>query len=222
MNYVFSERETFLLNKMSKLMLEYNAKVNLTRITQNDEIFEKHYIDSALPLELLHDVPRGTSIIDIGTGAGFPGVVLKIARPDLELTLVDSLKKRTTYLEFLKAELGLDFSIIHARSEELSRKDEFREKFDVGISRAVANLSALVEYVLPLVKVGGLFAAMKGERDETAEATTAIKTLGGKVEEVFRYALPSGDKRSLVVIRKISQTPTQYPRNRVNISKNPL
>ncbi|MDR1753511.1 MAG: 16S rRNA (guanine(527)-N(7))-methyltransferase RsmG [Eubacterium sp.] len=221
MTHIFTEQEKSILEKMTDFMLEYNQKVNLTRITAYNEIFEKHYIDSAIPLDLL-DVPRGTSLIDIGTGAGFPGVPIKIARPDIKLTLLDSLKKRINYLNLLKLKLGTEYETIHGRSEELARSKEFREKYDVGISRAVANLPALCEYALPLVKPDGFFIAMKGENCEIESAEMALKLLGGSLVKTFKYELPSGDKRSLVIIKKISQTSAKYPRLRVNIIKTPL
>jgi len=202
-------------------MLEYNQKVNLTAITEPESIYEKHYIDSIYPL-ILTDVPRGTQVIDVGTGAGFPGVVWKIFRPDLNITLLDSLRKRINYLCLLRENLKLDFETIHARSEELSLSREYREKFDVAVSRAVASLPALCEYCLPFVKVGGVMLAMKGVKTEGGDAGFALDELGGAAENIIEYKLPSGDGRSLIVIRKVRETPKRYPRQRINISKNPL
>jgi len=215
----FTNEQEFLLNKLTPFMLDYNKNVNLTAITEPDEVWEKHYIDSAIPL-LLTDVPCGTSVIDVGTGAGFPGVVWKIYRPDLKITLLDSLRKRINYLELLREELDLDYITVHARSEELAIKTEFREKYDIAVSRAVANLPALCEFCLPFVKVGGVMLAMKGQGTENAD--TAINLLGGKIEKIHNYELPSGDKRKLIVIKKIKDTPLCYPRQRVKIVKNPL
>jgi len=168
----------------------------------------------------LVDVPRGTSVVDVGTGAGFPGVIWKIFRPDLKVVLLDSLRKRVDYLKLLRGELGLELEVIHGRSEELSAKPEYRERFGVAVSRAVARLPALCEYCLPFVAVGGLMLAMKGSEDESAES--ALRALGGELEGVKHYELPSGDRRTLVVIRKVTATPTKYPRQRVNIRKNEL
>jgi len=218
----FTKEQEILLEKMTAFMLEYNQKVNLTAITEPGQIREKHYIDSVFPLGLA-DVPRGTSVLDVGTGAGFPGVVWKLFRPDLKLTLLDSLRKRVNYLELLREELGLEYEAIHGRSEELAKNAQFRESYGVAVSRAVANLPALCELCLPFVKVGGVMLAMKGQiRESTENAETALSLLGGEVEQVFDYELPSGDGRKLIVIRKTRKTPPSYPRQRVNIAKNPL
>lgn len=214
----FTTEQEALLNKLTAFMLEYNKKVNLTAIKDPAQVWEKHYIDSVLPL-ICVDVPRGTQVIDIGTGAGFPGVVWKIYRPDLDITLLDSLRKRVDYLGLLKTELGLEYKTIHGRSEELARGG-YRERFGVVVSRAVANLPALCELCLPFVKVGGLFLAMKGSELENAD--NALKLLGGETADVKNCELPSGDKRTLIVIRKVRVTPEKYPRQRINISKNPL
>ncbi|MDR2559866.1 MAG: 16S rRNA (guanine(527)-N(7))-methyltransferase RsmG, partial [Oscillospiraceae bacterium] len=140
----FTGEQEILLEKLSAFMLDYNEKVNLTAIKEPTQVWEKHFIDSAFPLALV-DVPRGTSVIDIGTGAGFPGVVWKILRPDLEITLLDSLRKRIDYLTLLREELGLEYKAVHGRSEEAALKPEYRERFGVAVSRAVAKLPALCE-----------------------------------------------------------------------------
>jgi len=215
----FNSEQTALLGKLTAFMLSYNRNVNLTRITEPSEVHEKHYTDSILPLELA-DVPRGTSVIDVGTGAGFPGVIWKLYRPDLQVTLLDSLRKRITYLELLRDELAVDYTAIHGRSEQLALSPVYREQYGVAVSRAVANLPALCELCLPLVQVGGVMLAMKGS--EVEDTGNAAVLLGGEVERVHDYTLPSGDKRSLILIRKISPTPPEYPRQRVNIVKNPL
>jgi 16S rRNA (guanine527-N7)-methyltransferase len=217
----FTTEQEALLHKITAFMLEYNAKVNLTAIVEPGQVWEKHYVDSVFPLGLV-DVPRGTSVIDVGTGAGFPGVVWKIVRPDLELTLLDSLRKRADYLKLLQAELGLEFCALHGRSEELAVRAEYRERFGVAVSRAVARLPALCEYCLPFVAVGGVMLAMKGSEDESGSADRALAALGGEVESVRDYELPSGDRRSLVVVRKVKPTPAKFPRQRVNIRKNEL
>ncbi|MCL2632925.1 MAG: 16S rRNA (guanine(527)-N(7))-methyltransferase RsmG [Oscillospiraceae bacterium] len=207
--------------KMTDFMLEYNKHTNLTRITEPREIIEKHYIDSIMPLAL-YDVPRGTITLDVGSGAGFPGVPMKLFRPDLDITLLDSAKKRTDYLKALLQEIDVDCTVITGRSEELSFNSDYREKFGLVTARAVANLAALCEYCLPFVEVGGVLMAMKGSDDESASASNALRLLGGEIAQIKEYTLPSGDKRSLVIIKKISQTPMNYPRKRVNITKNPL
>jgi len=229
------------LDRLTRFMLDYNKKVNLTRITEPCEIIEKHYIDSILPL-ILYDVPRGTSdncqlstvncqlpvisrgtiALDVGSGAGFPGVPMKLYRPDLDVTLLDSSKKRTDYLGALLHEINVNCRVVTARSEELAHSPEHREKYGLVTARAVANLAALCEYCLPFVQVSGVFLAMKGENDEVDSASGALKLLGGEISSIKKYELPSGDKRSLIVIRKVRQTPTRYPRKRVNITKNPL
>lgn len=209
------------LQDLMDFMFQYNQNVNLTRITERDEVIEKHYIDSILPLVLV-DVPRGTSFADIGTGAGFPSLPMKIYRPDLHFTLIDSLNKRITYLEQVTALIGEPCTLVHGRGEELARKPEFRDKFDFATARAVAALNVLVEYCLPYVKVGGYFLALKGASSEADIAAEAVKKLGGEIEKVIDYALPCGDKRTLVVIKKVSETPKQYPRASGVMAKKPL
>lgn len=206
---------------LTEFMLDYNQKVNLTRITEPNEILEKHYIDSILPLTMV-DVPRGTLCADIGTGAGFPSLPMKIYRPDLEFTLIDSLGKRITYLDLVCGELGISCRTIHARSEETAKKPELRDNFGFVTARAVAALNVLCEFCLPYVKKGGVFAALKGAEDEAELAKNAIKRLGGELERVISYKLPSGDARHLVIIRKLSDTPQGFPRAGGVISKRPL
>ena len=209
------------LDKLAEYMVEYNKNVNLTRITDPDEIVEKHYIDSILPLTMV-DVPRGTKAVDVGAGAGFPSLPMKIYRDDLEFTLVDSSNKRITYLDSACGILGLSCETVHARSEELGQNAKYREKYGLAVARAVASLNVLCEYCLPFVKTGGMFLALNGEKDESAEAENAVKKLGGEIVDVKKYSLPSGDSRNLVVIRKISGTPMQYPRVSAKIAKKPL
>ncbi len=209
------------LKTLMEFMLEYNKNVNLTRITEYNEIIEKHYIDSILPLTMI-DVPRGTYCADIGTGAGFPSLPMNIYRPDLKFTLIDSLGKRITYLDLACDKIGLECKTIHARSEEAAKKPELREQFGFVTARAVAALNVLCEYCLPYVKKGGVFVALKGAEDETAMAENAIKKLGGEVEKVIKYNLPSGDARNLVIIKKVKETLPSYPRAGGVISKRPL
>lgn len=216
-----SDEQLSKLDKLASYMVEYNKNVNLTRITEPDEITEKHYIDSILPLTMI-DVPRGTKVIDVGAGAGFPSLPMKIYRPDLEFTLLDSSNKRITYLESACSLLGMTCETVHARGEELGRNGKYREKYGLSVARAVAALNVLCEYCLPFVEVGGVFAALKGEKDEVKEAENAIKKLGGELAEVKSYALPSGDKRNLIIIRKVTAAPPQYPRASAKIAKKPL
>lgn len=216
-----SEEQKKQFHTLTSFMLEYNKNVNLTRITEYDGILEKHYIDSILPLTMVN-VPRGTYCADIGTGAGFPSLPMNIYRNDLNFTLIDSLGKRITYLNLVCDKLGLKCRTIHARSEEAAKKPELREKFGFVTARAVAALNVLSEYCLPYVEVGGVFAALKGAESERQLAENAVKKLGGEIEDVISYNLPCGDSRNLIVIRKIKNTPDNYPRAGGVISKRPL
>lgn len=209
------------LSALAAFMLEYNQKVNLTRITAPEEIAEKHFLDSILPLTFF-DVPRGTKCADIGTGAGFPALPMKLYRPDLDFTLIDSLGKRVTYLKLACERLGISCTALHARGEEAAKDPKLRGRFGFVTARAVAALNVLCEYCLPFVEVGGSFAALKGAQDETAGAENAVKLLGGEIESVKRYNLPNGDRRNLVLIRKSKETPPRYPRAGGVISKKPL
>lgn len=211
------------LDRYAQLLCEWNEKINLTAITDSEGIEEKHFFDSVAPFYMV-DLPLGATVIDVGTGAGFPSCPLKIMRSDIKLTLLDSLNKRINFLKLLSDEISLSADCIHASAEEAGRKPELREKFDIATARAVASLPQLCEYCLPFVRVGGAFIALKGSggEDELKLSKNAISVLGGKVEEVIPYNLPSSDSRTLIVIRKISQTPTKYPRNRGQMTKKPL
>ena len=200
-------------------MVEYNKNVNLTAITEFEEVVIKHFIDSVLPFEMI-GIEENSSFIDVGTGAGFPSLPLLIMRPDLRGTLCDSLQKRCTYLELACKKIGVKAEIIHARAEELGRSR--REEFDFAAARAVAALPTLLEYCLPFVKAGGQFIALKSVNEDVSAAQNAAKLLGGEITKTQDYKLPNGDGRRLVVVRKISQTPTKYPRSSANISKKPL
>jgi len=204
---------------LSEFMVEYNKNVNLTAITDFNEIVEKHFIDSILPFTSLK-IADNSSFIDVGTGAGFPSLPLLIWRDDLKGTLCDSLQKRCVYLEKACELLGIKAEIIHARSEELGRKR--RECFDFSTARAVAAMPVLSEYCVPFVKKGGRFVALKSVNEDVNSAASAVKKLGGEISQVTDYEIPNGDKRRLVTVNKISQTPTQYPRSSANISKKPL
>lgn len=209
-------------------MLEKNQVMNLTGITERREVIVKHYIDSLLPACLLPDFPKpGTRLLDLGSGAGFPGIPLAIAFPNLQLTLMDSLNKRIVYLTDEIEKLGLQnhTEALHARAEELARQAGQREAYDYCSSRAVARLAVLSEYCLPFVKVGGQMLAYKaGEiEEELSEAQFAIKKLGGTTDQVVSFSLPDdAGKRSLVVIRKIKETPRIYPRKAGMPTKAPL
>lgn len=205
-----------------ELLTEWNKKINLTRITEPEEVVIKHFVDSLTLLKYC-DIPKGAKIIDVGTGAGFPGVPLKIARPDIELTLLDSLNKRLNFLKEICRDIGIQAQLVHLRAEEGSRKPEFRDSFDVAVSRAVAGLNVLTEYCLPYVRKDGAFIAMKGPNltQELTEAETAVKTLGGRVETVEEFEL-SGSGRTIVTIIKEKQTPKAYPRHSSKIKSKPL
>lgn len=213
------EKQAEMLVRLCDFMVEYNQNVNLTSITEFTEVVVKHFVDSVLPFFMV-DIPQGSSFIDVGTGAGFPALPLLIVRPDLKGTLCDSLNKRCVYLEKACAEVDISAEIIHARSEELGRKK--RECFDFATARAVAAMPVLAEYCIPFVRVGGRFIALKSVNEDINSAAGAISKLGGDIEFTKDYELPNGDKRRLAVIKKISQTPTKYPRNSANISKKPL
>lgn len=206
------------------LVIEWNNKINLTAITDRNEFIIKHIYDSLTLISKLN-IKQGSSIIDIGTGAGFPGIPLKIARPDINITLLDSLNKRVVFLrdQVLK-NIGLDATVVHGRAEEYSRKNEFREQYDFSVSRAVANLSSLSEYCIPFVKVGGIFASMKGPdvKDEVEQSLNAFSSLGGVLERIDTLTLPDNSGRSIVVVKKIRKTPEKYPRRGVKINKSPL
>ncbi|ADU21489.1 16S rRNA (guanine(527)-N(7))-methyltransferase RsmG [Ruminococcus albus] len=211
------------LEKYADMLVEYNNMVNLTAITDDEGIAVKHFLDSIYPFTLF-DLPEGVSMIDVGTGAGFPSCPLKVYRGDIRLTLLDSLNKRVNFLQSLSDTIGLDAECVHGRAEEFGKKDEYRESFDIATARAVANLTDLCEYCLPFVKVGGLFVSLKGSSgsEELDKAKPAIKLLGGKTEKVVEYTLPGGDGRTLILIRKVSPTPAKYPRNAGQMKKRSL
>ena len=209
------------LDKYAELLVETNKQVNLTAITSPEGIEDRHFVDSLL---LAAQQEVAGKMVDVGTGAGFPGIVAKIYKPDLELTLMEPTGKRVEFLRTVCGELGLNnVEFAKERAEEAARK-RWRETFDLANAQAVAALPVLCEYCLPLVKVGGLFIAMKGPdaAAETDAAKNALHKLGGKVEEVRAFHLPDGSTRNLVLVRKISQTPTVYPRNGGKIAKKPL
>lgn len=206
-----------------EMLIEKNKVMNLTAITEFDEVIEKHFLDS-INLVRCVDLTKNLSIIDMGTGAGFPGVPLKIAFPNLKITLADSLNKRVLFLNEVIQKLGLkEINAVHGRAEDLAKNKDYRESYDLCVSRAVANLSTLSEYCLPFVKIGGTFVSYKSGdcKQEVADAKSAIFLLGGKMKRVESFELGEAG-RSFVMIEKVHGTPKQYPRKAGMPSKKPL
>lgn len=208
------------LDTYAEFLVEYNKNVNLTAITEPDEILLKHFADSILLCKYVN-IPLNSSLIDVGTGAGFPSVPLKLYRSDLKITLLDSLNKRINFLKQLCGKLDIDAEFIHGRAEDISKKPEYREKFDFSCARAVANMSLLSELCIPFIKVGGFFAAMKGPNEDITLGYNVVKLLGGVVESNVSYKL-NNEERRIAVVKKISQTPIKYPRNSSQIKKKML
>ena len=206
----------------ASLIREYNAKYNLTTILEERDIFFKHFLDSSVGEPLFS---KGASVLEVGSGAGFPSIPLKILRPDLRFTLLESVGKKCEFLQVVVDKFGFsEVNIYQGRAEELAREKNYREKFDYSTARAVARMNTLSEYCLPFVKVGGKFIAYKsGEEEELFEAESAYKTLGAELEKVYRYELPEGyGARTLAVVKKIKNTPAKYPRGQGRERKNPL
>lgn len=205
------------------LLIEWNKKINLTAITDYNEIILKHFVDS---LTINKCIKENNYVVDIGTGAGFPGIPLKIIRDDIKIVLVDSLNKRINFLNEVIKKLNLkNIETVHARAEEFGRNKKYRQKFDVATSRAVANLSTLSEYMIPLVKINGRCICMKGKeiKEELKDSLNAIKVLGGKVENVEEFELADNDiNRSIIYILKEKYTPNKYPRKAGTPSKDPI
>ena len=208
------------LTLYGNLLTEWNEKMNLTAITDPEGVLYKHFYDCLLFFKNV-EVKKGAKIIDVGTGAGFPGMVLKIARPDIELTLLDGLNKRLIFLNEVLKELGLLAQTVHLRAEEGGQKKEYREQYDIACARAVAPLNILSEYCVPYVKKGGLFVAMKGDRgqEELEAARNALKVLGCEKPICLCETLTGEEARTFIISKKISQTPPKYPRNNGKISK---
>lgn len=205
-------------------LIEYNSHTNLTAIKNPEDIIIKHFLDSII-IDKFLDFGKNNKVIDIGTGAGFPGVPIKILKENIDLTLLDSLNKRIVFLDKLSKKLNINYSAIHGRAEEFGRKVEYREKFDVVVSRAVAPLNILCEYTLPFAKVGCYFVALKGPDFETelSNAENAIEALGGKLERCEKFELPyDKGSRNIIIIKKIKLTPKKYPRTSLQISKKHL
>lgn len=211
--------------KYKSLLIEWNERINITAITDEDEIDIKHFLDSLTPVTTKL-FEGNVKVIDIGTGGGFPGIPLKIYNEKLNVTLLDSLNKRIVFLNEVIKSLGFnDIEAVHGRAEELGRKVEFREQYDISISRAVATLNTLSEYCIPFVKIGGYFISMKGPdvEEELKDAKRGIEILGGKVVEVKSLRLPQSDIiHTLIIVEKIKETPTKYPRAGGKPKKNPL
>lgn len=205
----------------ARLLVEWNEKMNLTAITEPKEIELKHFLDS-LMLVKYYDLQNVSKAIDVGAGAGFPSMPILIYKPELQFTLLDSLNKRLTFLSTVNSELGLDAKLVHSRAEVSGQEENYREKFDLATARAVAPMNVLSEYCIPFVKEGGAFVALKGSNDDVSEASNAIEVLGGRLESNISYDLGGTEPRTIAVVRKISQTPTQYPRKSKKISTKPL
>lgn len=212
------------LNRYGNLLLEWNEKINLTAITEPEAVLYKHFYDCILFLKHC-PVKEGASLVDVGTGAGFPGMVLKIVRPDIKVTLLDSLNKRLVFLNEVINELGLEgIQTVHMRAEEAGKSKAHREKYDISTARAVAALPTLLEYCTPLIKNGGIFMAMKGPSatEEAEKCRNAQKLLGVTEPEIICETLTGNEQRAFVRYKKISQTPPKYPRKPADISKQPL
>ena len=218
-----SEEQTERFQTYMELLVEWNGKLNLTAITEPGEIVEKHFVDSLMVLSAC-PLKEGARVLDVGTGAGFPGLALKIARPDLRVTLLDGANKRLNFLGEVCSALGLECPRVHKRAEEAGLDKAMRESFDLVTARAVAALNILSEYCLPMVKMKGWFVAMKGPGagEELASARNALKLLGGDQVEVKSIQLPTAGERNLVVVRKLRFTPRTYPRHGGTITKHPL
>lgn len=218
-----TDEQIKLFERLAELLVEQNKTMNLTAITDPDGIAVKHFADSISALSA-YDFAENAKVLDVGTGAGFPSIPLLIARPDLEMTMIDSTAKKLKYVASTVETLGLTAEVLHTRAEEAGQSKQYREKFDIVCSRAVAALNVLCEYCLPFVKVGGVFLAMKAAKaqEEIADARNAIKTLGGKIVAEKSFSLSDGGERTIVVIKKISQVPPKYPRISAQIAKKPL
>lgn len=218
-NIELSQDKAYKLLKLYEFLVEYNQNVNLTAITDFEEVVVKHFIDSVLPFSMI-DIKENSSFIDIGTGAGFPSIPLMIVRPDLKGTLLEALNKRCVFLEKACELADVDAKVVHGRAEDYAK--EKREAFDFATARAVAAMPVLCEYCIPYVKTGGRFIALKSVNEDETQCEKAVKVLGGKIEKIKDYTITNGDSRRLFVVEKIGHTPTKYPRNPSIIKKKPL
>ena len=220
-----SEKQIDQFMRYKELLVEWNEKMNLTAITEDREVITKHFLD-CLTVYSSIDLTEIETVADVGTGAGFPGMVLKIAFPHLQMTLIDSLNKRLNFLNHVIEELGLTKIVcVHGRAEDVGKNKAYREKFDICASRAVANLAVLSEYTLPFVKIGGYLIALKGQKldEELEQGKKAIKILGGQIEEILDVHVPETDlNHRIAKIKKIGSTPKQYPRKAGEPTKKPL
>lgn len=220
---ILDEEQIKKFYKYMELLLEWNEKINLTAIVEPRDVILKHFVDS---LTICKELQKNKTLADIGTGAGFPGIPVKILRPDLDITLIDSLNKRVNFLTMVIEALKLEKIIaLHGRIEDFGKNKKYREKFDYVTSRAVANLSTLSEYMIPLAKIGGKCICMKGSNidEELKNAEKAIKTLGGKIEKVDTFLLPDTDMgRNIILIKKEKATPNRYPRKAGTPAKEPI
>ena len=211
------------LDKFAELLIETNKSFNLTAIKEPDDVTVKHFAD-CLAIFKYVNIPENAKIIDVGTGAGFPGLVLKLARPDINMTFLDSTKKKLGFIENVLNECGVNGETLHMRAEEAAKLSKYREQFDFATARAVAALPVLSEYCLPFVKHGGSFVSMKSaeSNEEMEAARKAIGILGGKINEDIVFDLVENMPRRIITIKKNSQTPTKYPRPSAQIAKKPL
>lgn len=222
-NIELDQNQITKLLEYKHILMQWNEKMNLTAIEDDRDVIIKHFLDSMSIVPYIK--AKDKTLIDIGTGAGFPGIPLKIVYSELKVTLLDSLDKRIKFLNEVIASISLkDISAYHGRAEEYGVNKDFREKFDIATARAVAALPVLLEYCLPFVKVGGTFIAMKGSNLEEIEASSkALEVLGGEIEDVKELALPSSDiKRNIIIVRKLRQIPTKYPRKAGKPSREPI
>lgn len=223
LNIHLDDKQISQLEQYARLLVEWNEKINLTAITDDAGIATKHFLDS---LTAIHTGYVKGRVIDVGTGAGFPGLVLKIAKPEIELTLLDSLNKRVNFLKTVCGEVGInDIELVHARAEDGGKNRMYRGQFDTVVSRAVANLTVLSEWCIPFLKRGGYFLALKGPLadDEVKNAKRAVKILGGVIEDIFEVKIPFTQlNHKIIIIKKVGQTPLKYPRKAGIATKTPI